>query len=189
MTGDQPIGREDELAAITAFVQTAPAGPAGMVLSGSAGIGKTILWLQGVSLAAAAGADVLTSRPRQAETTFAYAALADLLNERFEHVADQLPAPQRRALEVALLRAEGDDRGPDRHAVSVAVLSALRLLADERPVLLAIDDVQWIDAPSAHALSFVLRRLEAEAISVLTTLRVTEGIPIRSTSRRRSVSV
>ena len=51
------------------------------------------------------------------------------------------------------------------------------MLADERPVLLAIDDVQWIDAPSAHALSFVLRRLEAEAISVLTTLRVTEGIP------------
>ena len=129
MTGDQPIGREDELAAITTFVQTAPAGPAGMVLSGSAGIGKTTLWLQGVSLAAAAGAAVLTSRPRQAETTFAYAALADLLNERFEHVADQLPAPQRRALEVALLRAEGDDRGPDRHAVSVAVLSALRLLA------------------------------------------------------------
>ncbi len=177
MTGDQPIGREDELAAIMSFVQAAPTGPAGMVISGSAGIGKTILWLQGVSIAGAAGTDVLTSRPRQAETAFAFAALADLLNERFEHVAGQLPAPQRRALEVALLRAEGDDRGPDRHAVSVAVLSALRLLADERPVLLAIDDVQWIDPPSAHALSFVLRRLEAEAVSVLTTLRVTEGIP------------
>ena len=60
MTGDQPIGREDELAAITAFVQAAPAGPAGMVLSGSAGIGKTILWLQGVSLAA-------SSRRRRAD--------------------------------------------------------------------------------------------------------------------------
>ena len=78
MTGDQPIGREDELAAITAFVQAAPAGPAGMVLSGSAGIGKTILWLQGVSLAGAAGVDVLTSRPDRRDG-FAYAALADLL--------------------------------------------------------------------------------------------------------------
>ena len=75
MTGDQPIGRERELATMMAFVGAAPAGPAGLILSGSAGIGKTTLWLQGISLGAAAGLDVLTSRPRQAETTFAYAAL------------------------------------------------------------------------------------------------------------------
>jgi DNA-binding CsgD family transcriptional regulator len=86
-----------------------------------------------------------------------------------------LPGPRRHALEVALLLAEPDERA-DPRTLPVAVRSALLALAEDAPVLLAVDDVQWLDPSSAAALAFAVRRLEGEPVRVLLARRVEEGV-------------
>ena len=89
-------------------------------------------------------------------------------------VLPALPAPQRRALEVALLLAEPEGSLPDAHALDAALLSVLRVLASD-PLLVAVDDVQWLDGASAAALMFAVRRLRDEPIALLLTRRLQEG--------------
>jgi DNA-binding CsgD family transcriptional regulator len=153
-----PIGREPELA-----VLRSP--PRALVLTGGPGIGKTTLWEAGVEAARAAGESVLTARPTGAETQHSFAALADLLDGID---VGALPAPQRSALEVALLRSAPVDAPPSAHAIALGVLNALRAAA---PVVVAIDDVQWLDGPSAAALAFAARRLEDAPVRFLLARR------------------
>ncbi len=98
-----------------------------------------------------------------------FAALGDLVDDLGPAALERLAAPQRRALEVALLRAEGAP--VDARAVGVALLELLRGAAARHPVLIAIDDLQWLDGPSANALDFALRRLHDEPVVVAATLR------------------
>ena len=140
-------------------------------LEGAAGIGKTTLWHAGVSVARARGHRVLVYRAAESEARLSYAALGDLFN--FE--LPDLPAPQKRALDAALLRAEFEGAPRDQRAVSVASLGVLRALATSGPVVIAIDDVQWLDVPSARVLAFVVRRLEDAPIRILVALRVGSG--------------
>jgi hypothetical protein len=86
---------------------------------------------------------VLSCRPVERETQLGYAALGDLLGVVPDPVVAELPAPQRRAIDVALLRAEPGAEGSLRRAVAVATLGVLRLLARDAPTIVAIDDVQW----------------------------------------------
>jgi hypothetical protein len=86
-------------------------------------------------------------------------------------VAPSLAPPQRRALEVALLLAEPGEAPPDQRAVALAALAAVRALAADGPLLLGIDDVQWLDPPSARVLQFVLRRLESEPVGTIAARR------------------
>jgi DNA-binding CsgD family transcriptional regulator len=165
------VGRASELAAFPQFLDAVAQGPAALVLEGDAGIGKTVLWAAAARLAEERGYRVFSSRPTEAETQLPFAALGDLLDKVPEDALAGLPEPQRRALDVAMLRAEWDGRAIERRAASLAVLTALRRLADETPVILALDDVQWLDAPSAAALQFVLRRLEQERVGLLATQR------------------
>lgn len=135
------------------------------VIEGEPGIGKTSLWRAAV----AAADNVRVSRPREAEASFAFAALADLFADLRADVLDSLRPPQRRALEVALLLREARGRPPEPHAVGAATLTALRALA---PLVVAIDDIQWLDRASADALAFALRRLTpADDVRVVATLR------------------
>jgi DNA-binding CsgD family transcriptional regulator/tetratricopeptide (TPR) repeat protein len=176
---DAILGREEELAAIAHFLHDR-ARPSVLLLEGEAGIGKTTLWREGVRLAADQGR-VLTSRPSEAETRLSFTVLGDLLAEAFEEVQEKLPGGQRRALRAALLLELSQDSSPDPRAVSLGALGVLRAHAARGPVTLAIDDVQWADAPSAHALTFALRRLEDEPIAVIAALRAAPGLadPIR----------
>jgi DNA-binding CsgD family transcriptional regulator len=148
-----------------------PEGPSALLLEGAAGIGKTTLWQAGVAIARARGHRVLACRAAASEARLSYAALGDL----FDFELPGLPAPQRRALDAALLRAEVEGAPPDQLAVSLASLGVLRALATSRPVVIAVDDVQWLDAPSARVLAFVIRRLEAAPIRVLVALRAGSG--------------
>jgi DNA-binding CsgD family transcriptional regulator len=100
-----------------------------------------------------------------------FSALSDLLEPVPSDVFAALPDPQRRALEVALLRVSPPTAAIDVRAVAVAVRSMLALLADTSPVLVAIDDVQWLDATSARALDFALRRIADAPVSVLASRR------------------
>src|SRR5688500_10221234 len=104
-------GRDEELRQVRQFVDAVPSGVRALLITGEAGVGKTSRWQAAVDHVRAAGMQAVAARPAEAETSFAYAALGDLLGSRPE-VLDELPGPQRRALEVALRVAERDEE-PD----------------------------------------------------------------------------
>jgi DNA-binding CsgD family transcriptional regulator len=167
------VGREVELASIHAFLERPARGPVALVLEGEAGIGKSTLWVAGVEAARERGLRVLVSRPAEAERGLTHAGLGDLFENVLESVLPALPAPRRHALEVALL-VEGDPDGFDPRTLGVAVRSAMEVLAAEGPVVLAIDDVQWLDRSSTSALAFALRRLDERSILLLLARRLGE---------------
>jgi DNA-binding CsgD family transcriptional regulator len=128
------------------------------------------VWQAGVDLALARGLRLLAARPTGAEASFSFAALGDLLRSIDDALLASLPAPQRRALDVALLRETA--RAPvDARAIATATHSILRALAAEGPTVLAVDDAQWLDDASADALRFALRRLVDGPVAVLTGVR------------------
>ena len=182
LRGDPPsttaiVGRDVELAAIEAWLEAAHG--SALLIEGEAGIGKTTLVRAGIELARAAGIEVLAARPTQAEAALSFVALGDVLEGVLDEVLDELPQPQRQALEAALLVGDpgaADTVPTDPRAAAVAVLGALRTLARSRRVLVALDDVQWLDAPSAAALGFAGRRLPAEARFLLARRRGHEDV-------------
>ena len=174
MTG-RILGRESELGSVRAFLEGAVEGPVGLGLEGEPGIGKSTLWLAGVEHARSLGRRVLLARPVEAERGLAYAGLGDLFEGVLDDVLDRLSAPRRRALEAALLLVDATPDAVDPRAIGIAVRDALDVLAEVRPPLVAIDDVQWLDAASAGALAFALRRLGARSVFVLLARRRVEG--------------
>ena len=156
---DQTVGRESELGSIYAFLDGSVESPAGLVLEGEPGIGKSTLWLAAVSTARERGFVVLVARPAEAERGLAHVALGDLFDGVLDEVIGELSPPRRRALEVALLRDNAAGDATDDRALAVAVRDVLNLLSKRKPVVVAIDDVQWLDASSASTLAFALRRL------------------------------
>jgi DNA-binding CsgD family transcriptional regulator len=115
---------------------------------------------------------VLSCHAAQAETRLSFAGLGDLLAPVEASFFSTLPAPQLRGLEVALLRADADGPAADPRTIGTGVVSLITALAARSPVLVAIDDAQWLDRPTAHALEFALRRLEGQQVAVLATVRV-----------------
>lgn len=164
------VGRQPELAAIRSLVDGPPR-PRALVIEGEAGIGKTTVWTHGVEEAAAAGYRVLRCRPGEAETRLSFAALADLVDGVIDEVLPQLPLPQRHALEVAFLLEDAPGPLPDQRAVAAAFLAVLRTLSRDTPLLLAIDNVQWLDRPSSEVLQFSFRRLPPVSILLLLARR------------------
>jgi DNA-binding CsgD family transcriptional regulator len=165
------VGREPELAILDRFLASLSAGPGALLLSGEAGIGKTTVWKEGVASALQRGYRTLSCGPVEAETRLSYAALGDLLEPILEDALPTLPEPQRRALEVALLRAPSSGARADQRAVSLAVLGCLRSVTTTSPVVVAIDDIQWMDLPSVRVLQFVVRRLKEEAVGLMAAVR------------------
>lgn len=146
-------------------------GPAALTIEGEVGAGKTTLWRAAVAVAAAMGHRVLEAHPAESEESLPYAALGDILEGVVEDPDLRLPAPQLRALRVALLLDEPVGGPPDSRAVAVATLGALRLLSQRTPILVAVDDLQWMDGPSVRVLEFVVRRLKAERVGILAASR------------------
>jgi DNA-binding CsgD family transcriptional regulator len=151
------VGREPELRVLEEFVATGGGGA--LLLRGGPGVGKTALWQAGRETALADGMRVLSARPASAETSLSFAGLADLLDGVEPGLLGSLPAPQRRALEVALLRADPAGDAATPRAIALGLLNLLRQLAADRPLLVAVDDLQWLDRPTADALAFAVRRL------------------------------
>ena len=166
----QLVGREEELGAIALLLDDLDHLPGAAVLPGEAGIGKTTLWLAGTDAAAARGYRILSSRPSGAETRFSFAGLTDLLGNIAGDFLSELPPVQRRALKAALLLGDSEIEADDR-AVAAAFLEALRQLARDSPICLAVDDIQWLDAPSVSALAYALARLDREPVAALLAVR------------------
>jgi AAA ATPase domain len=146
------VGRERELDALRALLEARGQLPVTAVLKGDPGIGKTTLLGAAAAVARAEGYRLLDTRPSEAEAVHSFVGLADLLGD-VEETVDELPGPQRRALEAALLLAD-PDRPVDERVIGVAFLGALRALARRGPLVVAVDDLQWLDEPTLACLRF-----------------------------------
>lgn len=164
------VGRDSELASIGAFLVAAVGHATALLIEGEAGIGKSSLWRETVRAAEERGYRVLACQPTESEAGIGFAGLIDLLGPWVDETAAELPEPQRRALDAALMRSSSD-AAVGQGAVAVALLAVLRKLARAAPTLIAIDDPQWLDVPTMQALGFALRRLGAEPITVVVTGR------------------
>lgn len=185
------FGRGAELAIVRTMLDEVRLGPAVLTIEGEIGAGKSTLYRAAVAAAREMGYRVLESHPVESEESLPYAALGDLLEGVVRDPEFQLPDPQHRALGVALLLEEPAGGPPDQRAVSVAALSALRALSEQSPVLVAVDDLQWMDGPSTRVLEFVVRRLQHERVGIISASRTdgraaTSGLLDRSFSGRES---
>jgi DNA-binding CsgD family transcriptional regulator len=154
------VGREDALRATNRFLQASPRDPRVLVLEGEAGIGKTAVWLDTVAAAAEGGHLVLDARPAASDAQLAYAGVTDLVGSEFAELRQELPAPQARAVSAALLL-EDHDGAVELRAVAMGFVSILAELARVRPVVVAVDDIQWLDPASERVLAFAAPRLPA----------------------------
>ncbi len=170
------LGREAELIAVDRLLDSGRRGRAVLVLEGHPGIGKTTIWRHGITRAAAKHYRVLSCRAVQIEARLSFTAIGDLLAPVETAMFAALPDPQRRALDAALLRADAVGALANPRVIGTAIVSLLSRLAEAAPLLLAIDDLQWLDTPSARALEFALRRLESQRIGVLATARLGESV-------------
>jgi DNA-binding CsgD family transcriptional regulator len=154
-------------------------GPASLLLVGPAGIGKTALVRRAVAEATSRGFHVLLARPAEAEAGFAFAALGDLLAAVPPAILDDLPEPLRRALDVALLRTAAAPDGVDPRAVAMAALACVERLAAGAPVLIVIDDAQWLDRSSGEPLAFMARRTGTLPVGILAVTRtIADEVPL-----------
>ncbi|MER7938078.1 MULTISPECIES: AAA family ATPase [unclassified Streptomyces] len=165
------VGRQDERAALDDLLVGLRAGESRVrVFRGEAGIGKSVL----LEYAVARATQVTVTRAQgvEADMELPYASLHQLCAPFLGQV-DALPGPQRDALRVAFGTAAGDP--PDRFLVGLAVLSLLTRASETRPVLVVVDDAQWLDQVSLQTLEFVARRLLAEAVAMVFAVRDPEG--------------
>jgi DNA-binding CsgD family transcriptional regulator len=173
------VGREHELARAQQFLRGARERFSVHLIEGEAGIGKTAVFEEIVRRARMEGTLVLHCRAVQAEAKLTLSVVADLLGRAPASAIDALPGPQRRALDVALLRTDPGDEPITDRVLATAVRSVLVHLAATQPVLVAIDDLQWLDAASVAVLAYVLRRLGDEPIGVLAAQRLGEPARLR----------
>ena len=167
------IGRETELERLDGFIDS---DRQSAVIVGGPGIGKTTIWEAGLEMGLGRGLRVLRARPSDAEAQLSFAALTDLFHGVETATLAELPRPQLHALEVALLRAEPVHTSTDPRAVALGLFNALKSMAEHQPLLVAIDDVQWLDSGSAEALTFTARRLVRSPVRFLLARR-SESVP------------
>jgi DNA-binding CsgD family transcriptional regulator len=169
--GNTLVGRATERAAIKRLLRAAEAGRSGaLVLAGPAGIGKSALVRDAID--AAPGFRVLRVAGVESEMAFGYAGLHQLVNPILDWTRE-LPEPQRAALDAALGRRRHG--AIDLFLVGLAALNLVAAAARAQPVLVVVDDAQWLDAESVTALSFVARRLHAERVAMLVATRESIG--------------
>ena len=141
------VGRDRECARLGDFVNAVPEAARALIVGGEPGIGKTALWWRGVRECERAGFRVLVTRPGEEEMQLGLTGLVDLFGDAT------------------------DVRADNPFARGHAALAAVRRLADEAPVVIGVDDLQWLDGGSARALRFALRRLDREPVGLLATMR------------------
>ena len=173
------VGRAAEQRKLDDLLAQARTGVSGvLVLRGEAGIGKTALADYAADQAGPARMRALRVTGVEAETELAFAGLYSLLHQVAGHLAE-LPARQAAALDSALGRGSPADSGawPDRLAVAAGTHGLLTAAAQECALLVLVDDLQWLDAPSRDALLFALRRLDRDAIACVLTVRADGPLP------------
>jgi DNA-binding CsgD family transcriptional regulator len=189
------VSREVESRAVDDFLSSVPSGPSALVVEGAAGIGKTTVWLAALERARELGFQVLSARAVQTESVLAYSSLGALLNGLNDAAFAELPPPQQLAIDRVLLRQSADGPMTDQRAVGAAFVAVVERLAEQSPLLVAIDDLQWLDPPSRLIISAAARRLSGP-IGVLAAVRdgpdggdAGSWIELRQPDRMRHVRV
>ena len=181
----QPVGRGPDIAEILAFLSVSTA-PRAVAITGDPGIGKTVIWNH-ILRAVGRSSRLLWCQPTSAERSLAFSALDDLLGDVAQEVLPALELPRRQALETALSlnAAPGpppavhlETRAPESRVTARGILDVLRLLSAEAPLVVAVDDAQWLDRPSAAALEFCFRRIDHGPVSILVTCRTDGPLPL-----------
>lgn len=164
------VGRESEREALSAFV--AAAGGRALVLRGDAGVGKSALLDHVVARAAAESHRVIRAAGVEAESELPFAGLHQFLYPLLSHL-DRLDEAHRGVFDVVFGRAA--DTPPSVMTLGIAVLDLLSLAASQQPLLLVLDDGQWLDAASIEVCGFVGRRLTGSSVKLVVGLR--SGVP------------
>jgi len=176
------IGRAAELDKLKAWLQAGmPVARTVLVIEGEPGIGKTTVWAEGIEQARLEARTVLVCRPRPSDAGLPNVGLTDLLRRVPDAAFESLPVPQRRSLEVATLRRDTGEGDLEPRAVGTALTALLAQLAASGPLLLAVDDAQWLDPASARALAFALHRQDERDVRLLAAIRVETGLTRQST--------
>jgi DNA-binding CsgD family transcriptional regulator len=169
------VGRDVEAARVDAIVEGLPEGGAAMVVSGEAGVGKSALLHYARARADALGHRTLAAVGVESEAELAFAGVHQLLYPILG-LLELLPAPQRRALEIAFGIASGSE--PDPFLVALAAYQLVCDAAEESPVVLFVDDAHWLDRSSSGVLTFIARRLENEPVALLVAVRAGFATPL-----------
>jgi len=177
MDASRLVGRDAELAQLDTAVAEAAEHGGALFVTGAAGIGKTSLLNVAASDARSRGYKVLTVTGLESETDLPFAGLHQLLQPVLT-LAGVLPSPQKNALLTALGMRAGAP--PELFLVGLATLSLMDEVADERPLVVVADDVQWLDGATSSVLSFVARRLGSTHILLICGLRETSQTALRS---------
>ena len=181
------LGRQTEVDRLLDLIRPPYTGPEIVLIEGPAGIGKTSVLRAALEQVETQGLATLRASPTEAEVSFAYATLRDLLDDRLPSLATGLSQVYLNTLRRALGYSAEDDSPstatkatpPSTELVAIAVLTAIRTLGARAPVLLAIDDAGWVDQASRDALSYAFRRLADLPVRVVLTQRaVAEGGPL-----------
>jgi predicted ATPase len=162
------FGRDAELAAIASVIAAIRERGSAMLVRGEPGVGKSALLRSADGVARAQGFQVLRASGEETESRLEFAGLHQLLLPVLDD-AHRLPARQRNALEGTFGVAEPAE--PSLFLIALAALGVLSEAADSLPVLISIDDAHWLDESTLQVLSFVARRLEAERIVMISTVR------------------
>jgi DNA-binding NarL/FixJ family response regulator len=169
------VARETELDRLRGFLTDAETHS--LMLRGEPGIGKTVLWQMAVDQAVQLGRRVLVHRAAEQEASLAFTGLADLVGTVLDEVSDKLAPPRARALRVALMLEDpGEGPPPPPQATGLALFDVLRALCETGEVVVAIDDLQWLDSSTAAVLPLALRRLRGSPLKLLTTVRQAPGV-------------
>ncbi len=174
-TGPELIEREQECAVLDALVDGLRDGGGAVVLRGEAGIGKSALLQRARRRAEAQGARPLVTVGVESQAELAFAGLHQLLRPVIAGVA-HLHDSQRQALEAAL----GLDADPSRdpYLVAVAAFQLICEVADSAPIVLIVDDAQWLDRSTLNVLAFVGRRLDVEHVALVAAIRTGLSAPL-----------
>jgi hypothetical protein len=162
------LGRDREQRILASLLDEAPARGRALVVQGAPGIGKSRLVSEAAREARARGMTVLSTAGVQSEAHLPFAGLHQLLRPVRGYAAE-LPAVQRAALDAAF--GLTDEPAPEHFRIAMAALDLVAEVASEAPVLVVVDDAQWLDRPTADALAFVARRIASDPIVLLAATR------------------
>src|SRR3989442_6131628 len=168
------IEREQECAVLGALGDRLGDGGGTVVVRGEAGIGKSVLLQRVRGRAEAQGARPLVTVGVESEAEVAFAGLHQLLRPVIGALAQQ-PEPQRQVLEAAL--GLGGDHTPDPFRVAVAAFQLICDVADSVPLVLIVDDAQWLDQSTLNVIAFIARRLEVEHVGLVAAIRREQAAP------------
>jgi DNA-binding CsgD family transcriptional regulator len=165
------VGRQAECDCIARLVEDARQGKSGvLVVRGEPGIGKSALLAHAIELSR--GMTVLQARGVESEAAIPFSGLLELLRPAAEAI-DRIPISQAQSLRGALGLCPAV--GSERFMIGAATLSVLAAVAEEAPLLVAVDDAHWLDEESSAALSFAIRRLEFDSVATVVALREGEA--------------